>query len=139
MKNMKTNRIKFNEFKNLIATKGDDFSKVLTEIAEEELNFLDKQFVEKNSPFDKKRFEVIWETSGLIDKSNLEKLMNFLDEKSTQHVLILMIMDVFLIVRSTYEFGDELHKTCPDKYEYKKAASIEELFEAVVNKRCYKV
>ncbi len=134
---MKTDRLKFNEFKKLINQNGDSISKVLTEIAEGELDFLDKEFVGEDRSFNMTTFEVVWETSGVIDNTSSQKLVDSMPKMKSLHGLMLMIMDVFLIVRSTYEFGNELHKAHPDKYEYKNPISVEDLFQAIVKKRCY--
>jgi hypothetical protein len=133
-----TDRTKLNQLKALVAEKGDEIAKALVAVAEDEFIFLDKQFIEKGRPFYKAIFETIWETAGLIDDKNSKKLLGLLPEKQKNGmVLMLMIMDVFFIVRSTYEFGDDLHKTCPDRYEYEEAATVEQLYEMLMPDRTY--
>ncbi len=133
-----TNRAKFNDLKKLVNEKGDAIAKILVEIAEDEMEFLDKQFIDKDRPFSKDLLDFICKASGLIDKSNTEKLLKIIqEEKKNPRDLMFMIMDIFFITRSTYEFGDDLYKAYPSRYEYEKAANVEEIFDVIINKRIY--
>lgn len=133
-----TNRNKFNDLKTLVNQKGDAIAKTLVEIAENEIEFLDKQFIDKNRPFSKETLDFICSISGLMDKSDAEKLQKVIkEEKKNPRVFGLMVMDMFFIVRSTYEFGDDLYKAYPSRYEYEKAEEVEEIFDCIVNKRMY--